>query len=148
MSVDWQVCMKIGLQAGVSRGNLVLARKLGEEGKEGVGQPLPKNTENKRPARDFVVADPGAEKHRAAGPKVHSRSWTLPVPYRASVTADEQLKDTSYKLPSFSFSFPHARYAGREPAAAPATGNKKNHLTELQRFLDTAFNLDSFKGLS
>uniref|UniRef100_A0A8D2LJ64 2-oxoglutarate dehydrogenase complex component E1 n=1 Tax=Varanus komodoensis TaxID=61221 RepID=A0A8D2LJ64_VARKO len=39
-------------------------------------------------------------------------------------------------------------YAGREPAAAPATGNKKNHLTELQRFLDTAFNLDSFKGLS
>ncbi|KAJ6658656.1 hypothetical protein lerEdw1_019816 [Lerista edwardsae] len=39
-------------------------------------------------------------------------------------------------------------YAGREPAAAPATGNKKNHLTELQRFLDIAFNLDSFKGLS
>uniref|UniRef100_A0A8C6VL03 2-oxoglutarate dehydrogenase complex component E1 n=1 Tax=Naja naja TaxID=35670 RepID=A0A8C6VL03_NAJNA len=39
-------------------------------------------------------------------------------------------------------------YAGREPAAAPATGNKKNHLTELQRLLDTAFNLDSFKGLS
>lgn len=40
------------------------------------------------------------------------------------------------------------RYAGREPAAAPATGNKKNHLTELQRLLDTAFNLDSFKDLS
>uniref|UniRef100_A0A8D0G3V3 2-oxoglutarate dehydrogenase complex component E1 n=1 Tax=Sphenodon punctatus TaxID=8508 RepID=A0A8D0G3V3_SPHPU len=39
-------------------------------------------------------------------------------------------------------------YAGREPAAAPATGNKKNHLTELQRFVDTAFNLDAFKGLS
>ncbi|KAH0623197.1 hypothetical protein JD844_031254 [Phrynosoma platyrhinos] len=39
-------------------------------------------------------------------------------------------------------------YAGREPAAAPATGNKKTHLTELQRLLETAFNLDSFKGLS
>uniref|UniRef100_A0A8V5H7S2 2-oxoglutarate dehydrogenase complex component E1 n=1 Tax=Melopsittacus undulatus TaxID=13146 RepID=A0A8V5H7S2_MELUD len=39
-------------------------------------------------------------------------------------------------------------YAGREPAAAPATGNKKTHLTELQRLLDTAFNLDAFKDLS
>lgn len=39
-------------------------------------------------------------------------------------------------------------YAGRDPAAAPATGNKKNHLTELKRWLDTAFNLSSFKGLS
>ncbi|NXE29579.1 ODO1 protein, partial [Ardeotis kori] len=39
-------------------------------------------------------------------------------------------------------------YAGREPAAAPATGNKKNHLTELQRLLDTAFNLDAFKDLA
>ncbi|XP_041443494.1 2-oxoglutarate dehydrogenase, mitochondrial isoform X1 [Xenopus laevis] len=37
-------------------------------------------------------------------------------------------------------------YAGRDPAAAPATGNKKTHLTELRRFLDTAFNLDAFKG--
>uniref|UniRef100_A0A673MSW4 2-oxoglutarate dehydrogenase complex component E1 n=1 Tax=Sinocyclocheilus rhinocerous TaxID=307959 RepID=A0A673MSW4_9TELE len=37
------------------------------------------------------------------------------------------------------------RYAGREPAAAPATGNKKTHLLELKRFLDTAFNLDAFK---
>ncbi|KAJ8386028.1 hypothetical protein AAFF_G00178490 [Aldrovandia affinis] len=36
-------------------------------------------------------------------------------------------------------------YAGREPAAAPATGNKKAHLVELKRFLDTAFNLDAFK---
>ncbi|KAG9354879.1 hypothetical protein JZ751_001592, partial [Albula glossodonta] len=36
-------------------------------------------------------------------------------------------------------------YAGREPAAAPATGNKKAHLLELKRFLDTAFNLDAFK---
>uniref|UniRef100_A0A673MK48 2-oxoglutarate dehydrogenase complex component E1 n=1 Tax=Sinocyclocheilus rhinocerous TaxID=307959 RepID=A0A673MK48_9TELE len=36
-------------------------------------------------------------------------------------------------------------YAGREPAAAPATGNKKTHLLELKRFLDTAFNLDAFK---
>ncbi|KAJ8339500.1 hypothetical protein SKAU_G00362860 [Synaphobranchus kaupii] len=37
-------------------------------------------------------------------------------------------------------------YAGRDPAAAPATGNKHAHLLELQRFLDTAFNLDAFKG--
>ncbi|XP_035234386.1 2-oxoglutarate dehydrogenase, mitochondrial isoform X7 [Anguilla anguilla] len=36
-------------------------------------------------------------------------------------------------------------YAGREPAAAPATGNKQAHLLELKRFLDTAFNLDAFK---
>lgn len=40
------------------------------------------------------------------------------------------------------------RYAGREPAAAPATGNKKTHLTELQRLLDMAFNLDAFKDLA
>ncbi|XP_004457535.1 2-oxoglutarate dehydrogenase complex component E1 isoform X1 [Dasypus novemcinctus] len=39
-------------------------------------------------------------------------------------------------------------YAGRDPAAAPATGNKKTHLTELQRLLDTAFDLDAFKGFS
>ncbi|XP_012618831.1 2-oxoglutarate dehydrogenase complex component E1 isoform X1 [Microcebus murinus] len=39
-------------------------------------------------------------------------------------------------------------YAGREPAAAPATGNKKTHLTELQRLLDTAFDLDAFKNFS
>lgn len=37
------------------------------------------------------------------------------------------------------------RYAGREPAAAPATGSKNSHLLELKRFLDTAFNLDAFK---
>ncbi|KAM6986700.1 2-oxoglutarate dehydrogenase complex component E1-like isoform 5-T5 [Aplochiton taeniatus] len=37
-------------------------------------------------------------------------------------------------------------YAGRDPAAAPATGNKAAHLMELQRFLDTAFNLDAFAG--
>uniref|UniRef100_A0A8C2L4T5 2-oxoglutarate dehydrogenase complex component E1 n=1 Tax=Cyprinus carpio TaxID=7962 RepID=A0A8C2L4T5_CYPCA len=36
-------------------------------------------------------------------------------------------------------------YAGREPASAPATGNKNTHLLELKRFLDTAFNLDAFK---
>ncbi|KAJ8263575.1 hypothetical protein COCON_G00160320 [Conger conger] len=35
-------------------------------------------------------------------------------------------------------------YAGRDPAAAPATGNKHTHLLELKRFLDTAFNLDAF----
>ncbi|XP_030626083.1 oxoglutarate (alpha-ketoglutarate) dehydrogenase a (lipoamide) isoform X1 [Chanos chanos] len=36
-------------------------------------------------------------------------------------------------------------YAGRDPAAAPATGNKNTHLMELKRFLDAAFNLDAFK---
>ncbi|XP_070689256.1 oxoglutarate (alpha-ketoglutarate) dehydrogenase a (lipoamide) isoform X2 [Pempheris klunzingeri] len=36
-------------------------------------------------------------------------------------------------------------YAGREPAAAPATGNKNTHLMELRRFLDNAFGLDAFK---
>ncbi len=40
------------------------------------------------------------------------------------------------------------RYAGREPAAAPATGNKKAHLVELERFLDTSFNLDAFQNQS
>ncbi|KAF6086501.1 oxoglutarate dehydrogenase [Phyllostomus discolor] len=39
-------------------------------------------------------------------------------------------------------------YAGRDPAAAPATGNKKTHVTELQRLLDTAFDLDAFKNFS
>ncbi|XP_008280042.1 2-oxoglutarate dehydrogenase, mitochondrial isoform X4 [Stegastes partitus] len=37
-------------------------------------------------------------------------------------------------------------YAGREPAAAPATGNKQTHLMELQRLLDTAFDLEAFSG--
>uniref|UniRef100_A0A7N8WPP6 2-oxoglutarate dehydrogenase complex component E1 n=1 Tax=Mastacembelus armatus TaxID=205130 RepID=A0A7N8WPP6_9TELE len=36
-------------------------------------------------------------------------------------------------------------YVGREPAAAPATGNKNTHLMELRRFLDCAFDLDAFK---
>uniref|UniRef100_A0A667YHW1 2-oxoglutarate dehydrogenase complex component E1 n=1 Tax=Myripristis murdjan TaxID=586833 RepID=A0A667YHW1_9TELE len=36
-------------------------------------------------------------------------------------------------------------YAGRDPAAAPATGNKNTHLVEVRRFLDTAFGLDAFK---
>ncbi|KAI9543735.1 hypothetical protein NQZ68_008782 [Dissostichus eleginoides] len=36
-------------------------------------------------------------------------------------------------------------YAGRGPAAAPATGNKKAHLMELKRLLDNAFGLDAFK---
>lgn len=40
------------------------------------------------------------------------------------------------------------RYAGRDPAAAPATGNKKTHLTELQRLLDMAFDLEAFKNFS
>ncbi|XP_066534604.1 2-oxoglutarate dehydrogenase-like, mitochondrial [Hoplias malabaricus] len=37
-------------------------------------------------------------------------------------------------------------YVGRDPAAAPATGNKFTHLAELKRFMDTAFNLTAFEG--
>ncbi|KAM7385552.1 hypothetical protein PAMP_001633 [Pampus punctatissimus] len=37
-------------------------------------------------------------------------------------------------------------YVGRDPAAAPATGNKSTHLNELKRFMDTAFNLGAFQG--
>ncbi|XP_051897428.1 2-oxoglutarate dehydrogenase-like, mitochondrial isoform X1 [Pristis pectinata] len=33
------------------------------------------------------------------------------------------------------------RYVGREPAAAPATGNKNTHLGELQQIMDDSFNL-------
>lgn len=40
------------------------------------------------------------------------------------------------------------RYVGRDPAAAPATGNKSTHLNELKRFMDTAFNLSAFQGAS
>ncbi|XP_028845826.1 2-oxoglutarate dehydrogenase-like, mitochondrial isoform X2 [Denticeps clupeoides] len=39
-------------------------------------------------------------------------------------------------------------YSGRDPAAAPATGNKFTHLAELKRFLDIAFNLKTFDGMS
>ncbi|XP_016892630.1 2-oxoglutarate dehydrogenase-like, mitochondrial isoform X2 [Cynoglossus semilaevis] len=35
-------------------------------------------------------------------------------------------------------------YVGRDPAAAPATGNKSTHLNELRRFMDTAFDLSAF----
>ncbi|XP_043537581.1 2-oxoglutarate dehydrogenase, mitochondrial-like [Chiloscyllium plagiosum] len=38
-------------------------------------------------------------------------------------------------------------YVGREPASAPATGNKNTHLQELKRFLETSFNLQAFRGL-
>lgn len=38
------------------------------------------------------------------------------------------------------------RYVGRDPAAAPATGNKSAHFNELKRFMDTAFNLGAFQG--
>ncbi|XP_012693837.2 2-oxoglutarate dehydrogenase-like, mitochondrial [Clupea harengus] len=37
-------------------------------------------------------------------------------------------------------------YVGRDPAAAPATGNKVTHLAELKRFMDSAFNLKAFEG--
>ncbi|MBN3276788.1 OGDHL protein, partial [Polyodon spathula] len=37
-------------------------------------------------------------------------------------------------------------YVGRDPAAAPATGNKCTHLAELKRYLDTVFNLQAFEG--
>uniref|UniRef100_A0AAR2LHH6 2-oxoglutarate dehydrogenase-like, mitochondrial n=1 Tax=Pygocentrus nattereri TaxID=42514 RepID=A0AAR2LHH6_PYGNA len=39
-------------------------------------------------------------------------------------------------------------YVGRDPAAAPATGNKFTHLAELKRFMDTAFDLSAFEGRS
>ncbi|XP_076876777.1 2-oxoglutarate dehydrogenase complex component E1 isoform X2 [Brachyhypopomus gauderio] len=53
-----------------------------------------------------------------------------------------------YVRPRICSTIDHARpvwYAGRDPAAAPATGNKKAHLVELERFLDTALNLDAFR---
>lgn len=37
-------------------------------------------------------------------------------------------------------------YVGRDPAAAPATGNRNTHLVSLKKFLDTAFNLKAFEG--
>nr|KAF6277440.1 oxoglutarate dehydrogenase L [Myotis myotis] len=37
-------------------------------------------------------------------------------------------------------------YVGRDPAAAPATGNRNAHLVSLKKFLDTAFNLKAFEG--
>ncbi|XP_019714491.1 2-oxoglutarate dehydrogenase, mitochondrial-like, partial [Hippocampus comes] len=36
-------------------------------------------------------------------------------------------------------------YAGRDPAAAPATGNKSTHLNELKKFMDAAFDLSAFQ---
>uniref|UniRef100_H3CTB5 2-oxoglutarate dehydrogenase complex component E1 n=1 Tax=Tetraodon nigroviridis TaxID=99883 RepID=H3CTB5_TETNG len=36
-------------------------------------------------------------------------------------------------------------YVGREPAAAPATGTRSTHLTELKRFVETAFSLSAFQ---
>ncbi|XP_067828627.1 2-oxoglutarate dehydrogenase-like, mitochondrial [Heptranchias perlo] len=39
-------------------------------------------------------------------------------------------------------------YVGRDPAAAPATGNKNTHLTELQYILDTSFDLQAFEGMT
>ncbi|XP_075996757.1 2-oxoglutarate dehydrogenase complex component E1-like isoform X2 [Genypterus blacodes] len=37
-------------------------------------------------------------------------------------------------------------YAGRESSAASATGSKHSHLLELQRFMDSAFDLEAFSG--
>nr|XP_033798845.1 LOW QUALITY PROTEIN: 2-oxoglutarate dehydrogenase-like, mitochondrial [Geotrypetes seraphini] len=54
-----------------------------------------------------------------------------------------------YVKPRFLTILKYARpiwYVGRDPAAAPATGNKNTHLLELKRFLGTAFNLESFEG--
>ncbi|XP_015269491.1 PREDICTED: 2-oxoglutarate dehydrogenase-like, mitochondrial [Gekko japonicus] len=54
-----------------------------------------------------------------------------------------------YVKPRFRTIVNHTRpiwYVGREPAAAPATGNKNAHLVSLRRFLDTAFNLEAFEG--
>ncbi|MCI4376387.1 hypothetical protein PGIGA_G00187890 [Pangasianodon gigas] len=39
-------------------------------------------------------------------------------------------------------------YVGRDPAAAPATGNKFTHLAELKKFMTTAFDLNAFVGKS
>ncbi|KAM6956511.1 LOW QUALITY PROTEIN: 2-oxoglutarate dehydrogenase-like, mitochondrial [Aplochiton taeniatus] len=39
-------------------------------------------------------------------------------------------------------------YVGRDPAAAPATGNKSTHLNELNTFMNTAFNLSIFQDRS
>ncbi|KAK2852628.1 hypothetical protein Q7C36_007829 [Tachysurus vachellii] len=39
-------------------------------------------------------------------------------------------------------------YVGRDPAAAPATGNKFTHLAELKKFITTAFDLNAFEGKS
>ncbi|XP_048472236.1 2-oxoglutarate dehydrogenase-like, mitochondrial isoform X1 [Rhincodon typus] len=39
-------------------------------------------------------------------------------------------------------------YVGRDPSAAPATGNKNTHLTELQDMLDVSFNLQAFEGMT
>ncbi|MED6277658.1 hypothetical protein CHARACLAT_015703, partial [Characodon lateralis] len=54
-----------------------------------------------------------------------------------------------YIKPRLHTTISHSRsiwYAGREPAAAPATGNKHAHLMELQRLLDAAFNWETFPG--
>ncbi|CAM5128613.1 unnamed protein product [Eretmochelys imbricata] len=54
-----------------------------------------------------------------------------------------------YVKPRFRTIVNHTRpiwYVGREPAAAPATGNKNAHLVSLRRFLDTVFNLEAFEG--
>uniref|UniRef100_A0A8P4GNY8 2-oxoglutarate dehydrogenase complex component E1 n=1 Tax=Dicentrarchus labrax TaxID=13489 RepID=A0A8P4GNY8_DICLA len=54
-----------------------------------------------------------------------------------------------YVKPRIRTTINHTRpvwYAGRDPAAAPATGNKQTHLTELQRLLDTALDLEAFSG--
>ncbi|KAG7218759.1 hypothetical protein INR49_007296 [Caranx melampygus] len=51
-----------------------------------------------------------------------------------------------YVKPRIQTTIDHRRpvwYAGRDPAAAPATGNKQTHLSELQRLLDAALDLDS-----
>ncbi|XP_063814928.1 2-oxoglutarate dehydrogenase-like, mitochondrial isoform X2 [Pseudophryne corroboree] len=54
-----------------------------------------------------------------------------------------------YVKPRFLTLLNHTRpiwYVGRDPAAAPATGNKNTHHMELKRFLDTAFSLECFDG--
>ncbi|XP_077442221.1 2-oxoglutarate dehydrogenase complex component E1 isoform X2 [Vanacampus margaritifer] len=54
-----------------------------------------------------------------------------------------------YVKPRLQTTVGHARpirYAGRDPAAAPATGNKQTHLTELQRLLNVTFDLKAFSG--
>lgn len=83
---------------------------------------------------------------------VLSLSGKIQVPDGRPIRPGSKLEKYRQEPPlTLSLSLPLSlslRYAGRDPAAAPATGNKKTHLTELQRFLDTAFDLDAFKKFS
>nr|XP_040054169.1 2-oxoglutarate dehydrogenase, mitochondrial-like [Gasterosteus aculeatus aculeatus] len=81
----------------------------------------------------------------------------LPLPLRSGESGDGSLRGGrlvwcqeehknqgyyDYVKPRLRTTVGHARpvwYAGRDPAAAPSTGNKATHLAELQRLMDAAF---------